>query len=89
MKTQRKEEEQPLKPGKKLSGTVSPEIARWKQSNARPQKQDGYVVATVRLPLGDITSRQARALAELARKYTGEHTLCLDDDDPLKDGVEQ
>ncbi len=40
--------------------------------NVRPQRQPGYVVATVTLPLGDLTSTQARALADLARRYTGD-----------------
>ena len=37
-----------------------------------PQAQSGYVVATVRLPLGDLTSDQARALADISRRYTGD-----------------
>ena len=37
-----------------------------------PQRQAGYVVATVTLPLGDITSEQMRALADIARKYAGD-----------------
>ena len=34
-------------------------FARWQRTNAIPQKQPGYRVATVKLPLGDVTSRAA------------------------------
>ena len=37
-----------------------------------PQRQPGYVMATVTLPLGDMTSEQARALADVARRFTGD-----------------
>jgi len=52
-------------------------FAGWRRSNCRPQAQAGYVVATVRLPLGDMTSRQARGLADIARRYGGEDSLRL------------
>jgi sulfite reductase beta subunit-like hemoprotein len=42
---------------------------RWRQTNVRPQKQFGYVMATVTAPLGDLTSEQMRVIAELARAY--------------------
>lgn len=45
----------------------------WKKTNVRPQRQEGYAVATVALPLGDLTSAQMRALADLARRYVGDH----------------
>jgi sulfite reductase (NADPH) hemoprotein beta-component len=35
----------------------------------RAQKQDGYVTATVTVPLGDVTSVQLRTLADLALAY--------------------
>jgi sulfite reductase (ferredoxin) len=65
-------DEKPLRPGRALGDDVSPELARWRASNARPQPQAGYVVATVRLPLGDLTSSQARRIADLARRFTGD-----------------
>ena len=43
---------------------------RWRATNARPQKQFGYVVATVTIPLGDLTSEQMRVVGELARAYS-------------------
>lgn len=44
----------------------------WKRTNVRPQRQPGYAVATLALPLGDLTSAQMRALADVARKYVGD-----------------
>jgi sulfite reductase (ferredoxin) len=35
------------------------------------QRQSGYAVATVTLPLGDITSAQLRRLADIARRFVG------------------
>ena len=45
-------------------------LARWTRSNVRPQKQEGYVVATATVPLGDLTSAQFRVLAVLAAAYS-------------------
>jgi len=44
---------------------------QWSLTNVYQQRQPGYVVATVVLPLGDLTSQQMRALAELAQRYVG------------------
>ena len=52
------------------SGSGSPEFQQWLKTNVRPQKQTGFVVATVSLPLGDISSDQLRALADIARRFT-------------------
>jgi sulfite reductase beta subunit-like hemoprotein len=54
---------------------VVPEIGagafeRWTRTNVRPQKQDGFVVASATIPLGDITSAQIRILADLADAYS-------------------
>lgn len=66
-------EEKPLKPGKPLAeGIFAKGFRPWRETNVRPQAQPGYVVATVRLPLGDMTADQARALADMARRYTGD-----------------
>ena len=43
----------------------------WFESNVYPQRQPGYAVVTVCLPLGDITAQQMRALAQIARRYNG------------------
>jgi sulfite reductase (ferredoxin) len=44
----------------------------WLDTNVYRQRQTGYAVATVSLPLGDLTSDQSRALAEIARRYVGD-----------------
>jgi sulfite reductase (ferredoxin) len=64
--------ETPLRPGGKapLLGTDS--FQRWVKTNTRAQKQDGYTVVTITLPLGDITSKQLRSLADIARRFTKE-----------------
>ena len=43
--------------------------SRWRTTNVRPQKQFGYLMATVTVPLGDLSSAQMRVLGELARAY--------------------
>jgi sulfite reductase (NADPH) hemoprotein beta-component len=45
------------------------DLARWGEHNLRPQRQPGYVVAVVRLPLGDVASTQLRVLADLAASF--------------------
>ena len=42
------------------------EFDRWGRTNTRPQRQEGYSVVLVTLPLGDITGEQFRLLADLA-----------------------
>jgi sulfite reductase beta subunit-like hemoprotein len=44
-------------------------FARWKRTNTLTQIQDGYHVATIKLPLGDASAEQLRSIAELARKF--------------------
>jgi sulfite reductase (ferredoxin) len=66
-------DEQPLRPAAALNGAARPEgFDRWLKTNIRPQRQAGYVTATVTLPLGDITADQLRALADIARRFTRE-----------------
>jgi len=45
---------------------------QWAKTNVYQQRQPGFVAATINLPLGDITTRQARKLADILRKYTNE-----------------
>ena len=62
--------EAPLKAGFSLNGGERPAgFDAWYSSNVYHQRQPGYVVATVTLPLGDITSDQLRALADIARRF--------------------
>jgi len=51
-----------------LAGTAHDE-STWMTTNVAPQKQEGFSLATVTLPLGDVTSGQLRALALLTRAY--------------------
>ncbi|MDA1190297.1 MAG: sulfurtransferase TusA family protein [Candidatus Poribacteria bacterium] len=63
-------QEQPLKPPTTLNGAPRPEgFDRWYKSNVIKQHEEGYVSAQVTLPLGDITSDQLRALADVCDKY--------------------
>ena len=66
-------DEEPLKPGQPLNGAKTSEgFAEWYRTNVYRQRQAGYVVATVALPLGDITSHQLRALADISRRFVKE-----------------
>ncbi|HET9062881.1 MAG TPA: nitrite/sulfite reductase, partial [Candidatus Binatia bacterium] len=69
--------ETPLKAGEPLAAGVNGDkkgdgFATWRSTNVYTQRQGGYAAATVTLPLGDMTSAQARALADVARRYVGE-----------------
>ncbi len=62
--------EAPLKAGLSLNGGERPAgFDAWYSSNVYHQRQPGYVVATVTLPLGDITADQLRAFADVARRF--------------------
>lgn len=65
-------QEEPLRPAGEIPAVVSEPFQRWMKTNIRPQKQEGYVVVTVALPLGDITANQLRSLADIARRFTKE-----------------
>jgi sulfite reductase (ferredoxin) len=63
-------DEAPLRPVLPLNGAPRPEgFDEWYKTNVYHQKQAGYKVVTVTLPLGDITADQLRALADLARRF--------------------
>jgi len=42
---------------------------RFRRTNVKPQRQDGYAVVTIGVPLGDITSGRLRAIARIASHY--------------------
>jgi sulfite reductase (ferredoxin) len=66
-------DETPLRaPAALPPGTYPDGFERWHASNVVPQRQPGYVMATITLPLGDLTSEQGRALAQVARRFTGD-----------------
>lgn len=47
-------------------------LGEWAQTNIYEQRQNGFVTATIALPLGDITSNQMRNLAKISAKYVNE-----------------
>jgi sulfite reductase beta subunit-like hemoprotein len=66
-------DEKPLRPAAPLPAGPRPAgYDRWARSNVIKQRQDGYATITITLPLGDLTSDQARLLADVARKFTGD-----------------
>ena len=46
-----------------------PDFEQWVETNVQPQKQQGYQVVTIKLPLGDIQAEQFHQLAGMSRKY--------------------
>jgi sulfite reductase beta subunit-like hemoprotein len=59
-----------IHPEKRATLRIVPEeMLLWQQRNVRPQRQRGYVMATVSLPLGDLTAEQFRVAADLAGSY--------------------
>jgi sulfite reductase (ferredoxin) len=66
--------ETPLKPPSdmKLPANADPRMLRWIETNVRPQRQQGYSMAEIFLPLGDIAADQLRGLANLCRRFVNE-----------------
>jgi len=65
--------DRPLKPASSLLRRVgSPELDAWRKTNVAPQRQPGWSVVSVTLPLGDFTPDQARGLADIMREFTGD-----------------
>ena len=50
----------------------APGFAEWVKTNVYTPRQPGFVAVLVNLPLGDLTARQARALADVVRTYTAD-----------------
>jgi sulfite reductase (ferredoxin) len=74
-------DEAPLKIAQPMNGVAKADgFDEWFRTNVYKQRQDGYVTATVTLPLGDLTSNQMRELAEISRRYV---------DDTIRATVEQ
>ncbi len=65
-----KEVESALHPPGQMPVLKDEKLQKWVKSNVRDQRQQGYVTASVTLPLGDLTADQLRALADIIRKYT-------------------
>ncbi len=49
----------------------NPELVDFCSSNVVPQRQEGFVSVTVKVPRGDLTPEQFRALAGIIRQYAG------------------
>jgi len=67
-----KSQEAPLRPASEMRSPSPEGFERWRKTNALAQKQPGYSVVTIVLPLGDITANQLRSLADIVRRYTRE-----------------
>jgi sulfite reductase (ferredoxin) len=65
-------DEKPLRPPGALPAQLPAGFAAWRETNVVPQRQKGYAMAVITLPLGDLTSEQGRALADIARRFTGD-----------------
>lgn len=59
-------------PGEAPNGAKSgPGFDRWVQTNVKPQRQPGFVAATVTVPLGNLSPEQFRGLADIMRRFSG------------------
>jgi sulfite reductase beta subunit-like hemoprotein len=59
-----------------ISGYTSPngdvsEFERFRASNVKPQRQDGFSTVVVKVTRGDLSPDQLRGLAQIMREYTG------------------
>jgi sulfite reductase (ferredoxin) len=52
-----------------ISPAMPEDFEQWRKTNVYPQRQHGYAMATVALPLGDITATQLRKVADISRKF--------------------
>jgi len=67
--TRPKKEPAPLQ---SISGQAQAGFEAWAATNVYRQRQEGYAVTIVNCPLGDLAANQARAIADLTRKYVGD-----------------
>lgn len=51
---------------------TDPAYALWRNTAVYLQRQPGYAVVSVPLPLGDISSAQSRLLSDIARRFVGD-----------------
>ena len=64
----------PAKAGLALNGAPLPAgFEDWYRTNNYRQAQAGYSAITLHVPLGDFTARQGFQLADIARRYVGDH----------------
>ncbi|MBI2936067.1 MAG: nitrite/sulfite reductase, partial [Chloroflexi bacterium] len=70
----------PKAPVPSTNGSELPdEFLRWKSTNTTEQKQRGYYVALLKIPLGDIQAPQFPLLADIVRRYTGGRAMVTQD----------
>ncbi len=63
-------DETPLKIAQPMNGRARAEgFEEWYRTNVHAQRQEGYRVVTVTLPLGDVTANQLRSLADISRRF--------------------
>ena len=72
----------PAPDAQRVAAPPLPEFAHWFRTNTRAQRQPGYRAAVIKLPLGDITADEMRAVAQLAREH-GNGTLRTTNDQNL------
>ena len=66
--------EQPRREPGQMNGQQGPEgFDQWYATNVYRQSQQGYAVAAITLPLGDLSSSQMRELANIARRFSGDN----------------
>ena len=58
-----------LSPAVQSGKEASPEYERWARHNLQPQRQPGYGVVWIKLPVGTVFSQQLRGLAGLLEKH--------------------
>jgi sulfite reductase beta subunit-like hemoprotein len=56
-----------LLPVLSTNGHPNPAYEEWLETNVRRQRQEGYFVATVKVPQGNLTTAQLRGIASIAR----------------------
>jgi sulfite reductase beta subunit-like hemoprotein len=52
-------------------GEMAMGYERWRWTNVRPQKQEGFMAVSVTVPMGNIYTSQFRELSRIMRKYSG------------------
>jgi len=65
----KEQESVPQKPSELKDGSYPKGFVEWAKTNAYKQIQPGYTTVYVKVPLGDLTSKQLRGLAELSRTF--------------------
>jgi sulfite reductase beta subunit-like hemoprotein len=63
--------EEPSPPNPDDGKGAAPGYERWRWTNVRAQKQDGFYSADITIPMGNINTEQFRGLARIMRKYCG------------------